>query len=67
MTEEIVRVKFDMRAILRELAQTRAYQLSFDLSLNVPELAEISANQAELLLARTIQTQGGCGPIEQSD
>lgn len=48
-TEEVVRQKFDMRAILKELAKTKAYQEAYDVSLNVPALAEASAKRSNQL------------------
>ena len=49
LTEEVVRQKFDMRAILRELAKTKTYQGSYDVALDVNVLTEMSARRSEVL------------------
>ena len=49
LTDEVVRQKFDVRAILRELATTKAYQGSYDATLDVNVLAEMSARRSDVL------------------
>jgi hypothetical protein len=49
LSEEVVRQKFDMRAILRDLARTKTYQSSYDVAFDITFLAEISARRSDTL------------------